>query len=43
VSALEQALERCQKKKNLALAAQIRRRLEPLRDELSNSEPTSAA
>jgi thioredoxin-like negative regulator of GroEL len=42
VSALEQALERCRMKKNFALAAQIRRRLEPLRDELSNSEATSA-
>jgi class 3 adenylate cyclase/tetratricopeptide (TPR) repeat protein len=29
VSALEQALERCRRKKNFALAAQIRRRLEP--------------
>ena len=41
-AALEQALDRCRRKKNLALAAQIRRRLEPLHDEVSNSEATSA-
>jgi tetratricopeptide (TPR) repeat protein len=43
VSALDQALERCRRKKNLALAAQIRRRLEAIQEELSTKGPRSAA
>jgi tetratricopeptide (TPR) repeat protein len=39
-AALEQALERCRRKKNLALAAQIRPRLEALQEELSTNGPT---
>jgi hypothetical protein len=42
VSAFEQALERSQRKKNLALTAQIRRRLEAVQEELSTNGPTSA-
>jgi tetratricopeptide (TPR) repeat protein len=43
VSAFEQALERSRTKKNLARAAQIRRRLKTIQDEPSTNEPTNAA
>jgi len=40
-AALEQALERCRRKKNLALAAQVRARLEALKAGLSAGPATS--